>query len=119
MAVAPFHSMIQPLVGAPRAEVKRTAWHRGCPVPLSYLRLLSVSYYGFDGDAHTVQLVVSRSTAAPLARVFGALYRLRFRIRHMSLADAYGPARLRPPDGDVSSAFDCRQAVPSPCIGGS
>jgi hypothetical protein len=37
----------------------------------------------------------------------------------MALGDAYGPARLQPADGDVSSAFDCRQAVPSPCVGGS
>jgi hypothetical protein len=80
--------------------------------------VLTVSYIGFDREAHTGQLVVSRSAAAPLERVFGQLYRLRFRIRHMSIVDAYGPARSRPPDGDISAAFDCRQAVPSPCVGG-
>ena len=119
MALAPFHSLIEPLTGASRAQVKRSAWHQGCPVALSDLRLLTVSYVGFDGEVHTGQLVVNRSAAAPLARVFRELYRLRFHIRHMQLADAYGPARLRPSDGDVSSAFDCRQAVPSPCVGGS
>jgi hypothetical protein len=118
-ALAPFQSVIQPLAGASRAEVERSAWHQGCPVALSDLRLLSVSYVGFDGDAHTGQLVVNRSAAAPLARVFRDLYRLRFHIHHMGLTDAYGPARLHPADGDVSSAFDCRQAVPSPCVGGS
>jgi D-alanyl-D-alanine carboxypeptidase len=118
-AFVPFQFAIQPLAGAPRAEVKRSAWHRGCPVALSALRVLTVSYVGFDGGAHTGQLVVNRAAAAPLARVFRQLYRLRFHIRHMSLSDAYGPARLRPPGGDVSSAFDCRQAVPSPCVGGS
>lgn len=119
LAFAPFHWMIRPLAGPARAEVKRVAWHRGCPVPLSDLRVLTVSYYGFDRSPHTGQLVVNRSAAAPLARVFGQLYRLRFSIRHMSLSDAYGPARSRPPDGDVSGAFDCRQAVPSPCVGGT
>ena len=119
MALAPFHSAIQPLTGTPRAEVKHAAWHQGCPVGLSELRLLTVSYVGFDGAEHTGQLVVNRSAAAPLARVFRELYRLRFHIRHMSLSDAYGPARLHPADGDVSSAFDCRQAVPSPCVGGT
>ncbi|MBV9943859.1 MAG: M15 family metallopeptidase [Solirubrobacterales bacterium] len=119
VALAPFHSVTQPLSGAPRAEVKRSAWHQGCPVALSDLRVLTVSYVGFDGTAHTGQLVVNRSAAAPLAEVFRELYRLRFHIRHMSLGDAYGPVRLHPADGDVSSAFDCRQAVPSPCVGGS
>ena len=55
----------------------------------------------------------------PLATVFRKLYVWRFPIRHMQLADAYGPKRLRPPDGDVSDAFECRQAVPSPCSSGS
>ena len=119
VALAPFHSQIQSLSGPSRTEVKRDAWHPGCPVALSDLRVLTVSYVGFDKAAHTGQLVVNRSAAAPLARVFHQLYRLRFEIRHMALADAYGPGRARPADGDVSSGFDCRQAVPSPCAGGS
>jgi hypothetical protein len=119
VAVVPFHSLIQPLTGAPRAEVKRSAWHQGCPVSLADLRLLTVSYVGFDGHPHTGQLVVNAAAAPPLARVFRELYRLRFHIHHMALSDAYGPVRQQPADGDVSSAFDCRQAVPSPCVGGS
>jgi D-alanyl-D-alanine carboxypeptidase len=119
LAVAPFHWLIQPLTGPARAEVKRVAWQSGCPVPLSELRVLTVSYYGFDGSSHTGQLVVNQSAAAPLARVFRQLYRLRFPIRHMSLSDAYGPARARPADGDVSGSFDCKQAIPSPCLGGT
>jgi D-alanyl-D-alanine carboxypeptidase-like protein len=117
--LAPFHSSVQPLSGAERTAVAHVAWHRGCPVPLSGLRLLTVSYYGFDGESHTGQLVVNSYAAAPLSRVFRQLYRLRFPIRHMTFADTYGPARARPPDGDISGAFDCRQAVPSPCVGGT
>jgi hypothetical protein len=67
---------------------------------------------------YTGRLVVNQDAAAPLARVFRRLYELRFPIRHMDVADAYGPRRSRPADGDVSAAFECRQAVPSPCSGG-
>jgi D-alanyl-D-alanine carboxypeptidase len=119
LALAPFHSTIGSLTGPVRWELRHGAWHRGCPVPLSDLRVLSVSYVGFDGNVHTGQLVVNRAAAAPLARVFRRLYALRFPIRHLSLADVYGPARSLPPDGDVSGGFECRQAVPSPCVGGS
>jgi hypothetical protein len=94
-------------------------WHRGCPVSLSDLRLLTVSHAGFDGRAHTGQLVVNKTAARPLAGVFRQLYRLHFPIRHMGLADAYGPQSGRPRDGDISGSFECRQAVPSPCTGGS
>ena len=56
--------------------------------------------------------------ARPLARVFRRFHGLHFPIRHMQLADFYGPRRGRPRDGDVTASFECRQAVPSPCTGG-
>jgi hypothetical protein len=88
-------------------------------VPLSQLRLLTVRHWGFDGRPHVGQLVVNREAAAPLAKVFRRLYVLRFPIRHLLLADMYGPRRARPGDGDVTGSFECRQAVPSPCTGGA
>ena len=118
LALSPFHSSIQPLPAPVRSEVRATAWHPGCPVPLSGLRLLTVSYRGFDGATYAGQLVVNRSAAAPLARAFRRLYEIGFPIRHMAVSDAYGPQRARPADGDVSASFECRQAVPSPCVGG-
>jgi hypothetical protein len=119
VALVPFHSSIAGLSPAARAEVRHEQWHPGCPVALSELRVLSVSYHGFDGQSHVGQLVVNRSAAGTLAIVFRKLYALHFPIRHMSIADAYGPPRGRPRDGDISGGFECRQAVPSPCVGGS
>ena len=120
LAAVAFHSSVHPLPAPLRAELKAGgAWHRGCPVPLSRLRVLTVTHWGFDGRAHTGRLVVNADAAAPLARVFRRLYRLHFPIRHLRLADSYGPARSRPADGDVSGSFSCRQAVPSPCTGGT
>ena len=119
-ALAPFHSSVEPLPKPVKAQLKAGGfWHKGCPVALSDLRLLSVSYRGFDRRAHPGQLVVNERAARPLARVFRKLYRLRFPIRHMRFEDAYGPRRGRPRDGDVSGSFECREAVPSPCSGGS
>ena len=118
LAAAPFQSSVGSLSAPVRAQLKHGAWHRGCPVALWQLRILTVSYRSFDGNSHTGQLVVNRSAAAPLARVFHQLYRLRFPIRHMDLRDSYGPANSRPTDGDVSGSFECREAVPSPCVGG-
>jgi hypothetical protein len=118
-APPPFHSSIRPLPAPVKAELKqRGFWHKGCPVPLSGLRVLTVSQRGFDGRDHTGELVVNRNAAAPLARVFRQLYRLHFPIHHMRLSDVYGPKRSWPADGDVSGSFYCRQAAPSPCTGG-
>jgi len=119
LALAPYQSSIEPLPRPMKAQLKtRGFWHQGCPVPLSDLRLLTVSHRGFRGGTRTGELVVNKGAARPLARVFRRLYRLHFPIRHLSFADAYGPRRSRPRDGDVSGSFECRQAVPSPCTGG-
>jgi hypothetical protein len=111
---------IKPLSPSVRAQLKSAGvWHKGCPVSLSGLRVLTVTYHGMDKRSHTGQLIVNRSAAAPLEKVFRRLNELHFPIRHMALADAYGPKSARPADNDISGSFECRQAVPSPCNGGS
>jgi hypothetical protein len=117
LTLHPFHSSIRPVPPSLRAELNGPFWHAGCPVSLPQLRLLTVSHWGFDGRVHTGQLVVNQDAAAPLATVFRRLYEVRFPIRHMRFADAYGPGPS-PADGDISGSFECRQAVPSPCTGG-
>jgi hypothetical protein len=114
-----FHASIQPLSPSQQAELRGRFWHSGCPVALSGLRVLSVSHWGFDGRPHTGRLVVAEGAARPLAGVFRRLFGLHFRIRHMRLADSYGPVGSRPADGDTTEGFSCRQAVPSPCVGGT
>jgi hypothetical protein len=118
-ALAPFHASSEPLPQPVRAQLKTEGfWRASCPVGLADLRLLTVSHWGFDGRAHTGQLVVNARAAGPIGRAFHKLYGLHFPIRHLQLGDMYGPTRDRPRDDDVTGSFDCRQAVPSPCTGG-
>jgi hypothetical protein len=120
LAAGAFHVSARPLPAHLRSRVVASGnWHQGCPVALSDLRLLTVTYWGFDGRAHSGQLVVNEQAVAPLRTVFRRLYELRFPIHHMRAADEYGPAQVRPRDGDVTASFECRQAVPSPCVGGT
>jgi len=98
------------------AIVAAGEWHRGCPVWMSQLRVLSFRYYGFDRETHIGQIVVNMKVAYPLAKVFGKLYRIRFPIRDAAFSSTYGPH----PDqsGDVTASFECRKAAASPCSGG-
>ena len=115
LAVAPFHASTTTLPPQVQDQLKAAGtWQRGCPVPLSGLRLLTASYQGFDGQSHTGQLIVNRDAVRPLTQVFRRLYAMRFPIRHLDLSYSYG----RSPDGDGTGSFECRQAVPSPCTGG-
>ena len=115
LAALAFTSSIQPLPAPLRTDLSPTYWHAGCPVPLTGLRLLTVTHWGFDGETHTGQLIVNTKAAAPLSSVFKQLYRLHFPIRHMLLSDSYGPKSAQPADGDISGSFECRQAAASPC----
>ena len=107
---------IRPLTAAERSAVTKSGrYHRGCPVPLSQLRVLTVRHRGFDHRTHTGQLIVNAKYARGLKNVFAKLYALRFPIRHMRLSDTYGGRH--PKDGDVTASFECRQASASPCSG--
>ena len=115
----PSESSIQSLPANVRANlVDGGHWKPGCPVPLRDLRLLTVRHWGFDGRRHKGQLVVSKDVAASVARVFRRLYALRFPIRYMRV-DVYEPGYSLPAHNDVSGSFMCREAVPSPCVGGT
>lgn len=115
----PYESSIRPLPAELRADLVRAgSWRPGCPVPLRDLRLLTVTHWGWDGRPRAGQLVVNEDAARPLSRVFRRLYELRFPIRHLGV-DVYGGSAAAPAHGDASGSFECRQSVPSPCVGGS
>jgi hypothetical protein len=90
------------------------SWHRGCPVPLAQLRLLTLSYVGFDGRVHTGHLVANADAAAPLVGAFRRLFDARVPIRRMEPVDAYGGSDFASIEADNTSAFNCR-----PVSGGS
>lgn len=118
MALTPFHASTRPLSPSAKAQLtQRGFWHKGCPVALKDLRMLTVSYRDRHQHRSRGQLVVNRTAAAPLSRVFRRLFRTHFPIRHMRFRDFYGPKSRRP--RDVTASFECRQAVPSPCSGGT
>jgi hypothetical protein len=120
LALTPFASTTRPLPASLQADlVARGDWHEGCPVPLSGLRLLTVQTWGFNGKPYRGQLVVDAKYAASLPKVFKKLYALRFPIRDLSLDGNYGTKSQRARHPDASGSFECRQAVPSPCTGGS
>jgi hypothetical protein len=102
-------------VAEKHAIVSAGEWHKGCPVWLSELRVLSYRYYGFDTQTHIGQIVVNSKVAHSLAEVFAKLYRMRFPIRDGAFASTYGPHPDR--SGDVTASFECRDAAASPCSG--
>ncbi|NIH81816.1 hypothetical protein FHX46_004346 [Amycolatopsis viridis] len=92
----------------PPDVLARSTWQSACPVPASALRYLTMSFWGFDGRAHTGEMLVNASVAGDVTRVFGQLFQARFAIEEMRVTS---PAELDAPptgDGNNTSAFVCR-----------
>jgi hypothetical protein len=108
-----FVGSVSRIDAAQRAKMIDVSWRPGCPVPLSDLRVLTVTHWGFDGTVRTSRLVVRKSEARPLVSVFRKLYAGRFPIRRMVPIDAYGGSDFRSIEADNTSAFNCRRATGS------
>jgi D-alanyl-D-alanine carboxypeptidase len=100
-----FHSAIQ---AVPASVLARSSWTSGCPVAATDLRYVTVSFRGFDGLAHTGELLVNARAADALVTVFGKLFAAGYPIERMRVAST---AELNAPptgDGNTTGVFACR-----------
>lgn len=104
----PFTASISRLDRETRELMTGSSWREGCPVGLKALRLVRLTYVGFDGEAHHGRLVVHRRWADEIVEVFRRLYRREFPIRRIRLVDRYGADDRESMRHDNTSAFNCR-----------
>jgi len=84
------------------------SWRPGCPVPLASLRLLRLSYWGFDGQARRGGLIVNADAVFAVLTAFRLLFDARYPIHRMRPVEAYGGSDERSMLADNTSAFNCR-----------
>ena len=87
------------------------SWHAGCPVSPGRLRRVRLTYWGFDGRAHTGALIANEDAVPDLVHVFSRLYAARFPIRRLRPIDAYGGNDERSLEADNTAAFNCRYVI--------
>ena len=100
-----FHATSTPV---PASVLARSSWTKACPVASTDLRYLTVSFRGFDGQAHTGELLVNKRAATDLISVFRQLFAANFPIERMHISSA---AQLNAPptgDGNTTESFACR-----------
>jgi hypothetical protein len=102
-----FESTIAPISDEVRARMGGT-WFDGCPVGLDDLRYVTVSFRGFDGDAHTGELIVNASEAEGVVGVFHQLFDAGFPIEEMRIVTDADLAAPPTGDGNNTAAFVCR-----------
>ena len=92
------------------------SWRPGCPVAVSDLRLLTLTYWGFDDRSHQGELVVHQRYAEAIVSVFAQLFDARFPIERMELVDAYEGNDDRSMVANNTSAFNCREVAGRPGV---
>lgn len=100
-----------------RSLIVGRSWHPGCPVPLSDLRDVNVSYWDFHGEVRTGTLIINEREARDVLWVFRRLFRAHFPIQKIVLPPKWHPPRPRDywnrNPTSPTAAFNCRPATDS------
>ena len=105
---SPFVASISRIDRETRLLMTGSSWREGCPVGFDELRLIRITYWGFDDEPHRGRLVIHRRWADEIADVFRRIYGRAFPIRRVRLVDDYGADDLESMRHDNTSAFNCR-----------
>lgn len=104
-----YHGTIGPITPSIRQRMGET-WTPACPVPLSGLRYLTMTFRGFDGKAHTGEMVVNARVAAGVVGVFRQLYAAGFPVEEMRLPTTADLHAHPTGDGNNTASMVCRPA---------
>lgn len=107
-AAKPFKGSVTKLPARARKRMKGLTWHKWCPVGLGKLRRVNLTHLDFKGKPRRGRVVVHRSEARQILRVFKRLYAVGFRIRRVEPIERYGGDDRKSMDADNTSAFNCR-----------
>ena len=109
LLLAGYHSSISKISPSIKKRmINGGSWRAGCPVPLSDLRYLTMSYRDFNGNTKRGELIVHRSVAKEVTEIFGKLYTSGYPIRKMRLISDYRASDFQSIEADNTSAFNCR-----------
>ena len=75
------------------------------------LRMIHLTYWGFDGAPHRGAIVVNASVVAGVTTIFRTLYDARFPLAEVVPQDAYHGDDNAAAAADDTSGFNCRYAV--------
>ena len=98
-------------IGAELRSRMRFSHHAGCPVRWKDLRYLRMTYVDFDGNARTGEMVVNKTFAEAVTKVFERLYETRWPIARMRLVDDYRGIDRRSMAANNTSGYNCRHVA--------
>lgn len=88
--------------------ISGNSFKKGCPVPLKDLRYLNIKHLGFDGKDKIGELIVHKSVANDILKIFDELYDIEYPIFKMELVSNYKGDDWVSIEANNTSAFNCR-----------
>lgn len=103
-----------PVPAALLEKMRASTWHAGCPVAPEDLRLLTLSYWNFERQRKTGELIVNKDVANEVMEIFRDLYGHGFPIEKMTPVEEYGGSDDASMAANNTSAFNCRDVTGQP-----
>lgn len=93
--------------------IKGKSWRKECPVRLSDLRYIRVSYLDFHGNTKMGELVMHKSVSRDIVSIFKGLYTIEYPVKKMRLVSDFEGNDWQSIEAGNTSAFNCRPATGS------
>jgi hypothetical protein len=98
---------------APADVLARSTWQPDCPVAADQLAWIRLTFWGFDDQRHTGELLVNASVADDVVSVFRTLYRARFPMERLTITTRAELDAAPTGDGNGTEGFVCRPSTGS------
>jgi hypothetical protein len=93
--------------------MQKAIWYPGCPVTLSHLAYLQLSFWGFDQRSHIGILIVNTELASDAVAIFQVLYQNHFPIAEMKPMYFFHGNDLASMTANNTTGFQCRSITDS------
>lgn len=90
------------------------SWKEGCPVPMSDLRYLTMSYWGYDDMPHIGHMITHVKIAHDVVDIFAEMFEAKFPIERMEIVDLYDADDDRSMAANNTSCFCYRKNTTFP-----
>jgi hypothetical protein len=97
----------------PAEVLARSTWAAGCPVGADDLAYVQLTFWGFDDQRHTGELLLNRSVADDVVGVFRTLYKERFPFEELRVTSRAELDAHPTGDGNNTGSFVCRPSTGS------
>ena len=114
MDIEKFRGSIHSIPKKIQLKMQQYNEQHSCPVPLSELVYIKLTYWGFDKKTHIGVLIVNKALANELIDIFNILYLKKFPIERMALMDDFNQDDNAAMAANNTSAFNCRMVTGRP-----